>query len=124
RSKDLSYALNTREDQSLPTRRRRVELTPSRRVQKAAEKPPAVRPNNPWKKASRDLVSVDGFEPAYIVPIENTVVFGRANRLRTPSVRPVLDVDILSPGLEPMRRIAVGISIDEQPLREGGWRPF
>lgn len=125
RSEDLSNALNRRQDRRSPARLRRVDLTTSRHSQKATEEPPTVRPDSPRKSASRDLASVDRSELAYFVPMEdNRVAYSRAYRLAVPEATPAFDLDIRSPSLKPIRRVAVGVSLDEQPFRDGGWRPF
>lgn len=124
RSVDLSEALTRSEGRFSPTRLRKIDLTPVRR--EPVRREPAARDagplefSNALKSVSRALATVD---PDY-VPVSDSVAFGRPNQLGFPRYRPALALDVISPSLEPIRSIAVGVSLDEQPLKDGGWRPF
>lgn len=122
RSNDLSETLTRSEGRLSPTRRRKVDLTPV--LRKPVRREPVARDAGPvdfsiaTKSASRALVTAD----SEYRPISDLVAFGRPNQLGFPTYRPALD--IISPSLAPIRSIAVGVSLDERPLRDGGWRPF
>ena len=123
RSEDLSEALVRAAPATPVSRMRRLQLPTSGGPDTPLQLATAERVERSRKRTAQGLVpgATSGSRYSYYT---QGSVFGRANwlgpsaslvpkRPAPPSLRPA-----------PIRRLAVGISIDQRPFRDGGWRPF